>query len=274
MEHPYAIPSGKSYEYMRDVLCQAEPMTAEEEAEAFALALAGDEKAREEIILRHQRFVLGVAHKMEWVKIPLEDLVEAGNLGLVMAMNKFDPAKGVRFLTYARWWVRSEMQEAMLTGNYAVSMPRTNWPSVKYAVKYIKDYVAKYGDYPDQTEAAKHLGIERSFVGIAQTIINGQTSLDDDKDGESPDPYNKPSFSVPPAQHSDAVESKLKQSISEILELVPDRERTILEKRFWHGWTFDQIGEAVNLSRQGVIYAMEKCLDDLYFDDELKELWR
>lgn len=269
----YASPESESFYHVRDVLCSHEPMTKEEEVEAFARMLAGDESAKEEIAVRNQRYVLSVANSMKWARVPLEDLISAGNYGMMVAANRFNPEVGIRFITYARWYIRSHMQELLFSENYAVSLPRANWPRVQQAAGLIKSEIQKGNPVPGSEWVAKKLGTERSFADIAMVALNMSERLDDDDDDKM-SLYDDVRFSVPPTQHDDEVQKKIKRSVEDVMCTLSEREQYMLDKRFWEGWTLDQIAEKVGLSRQGVSNAIEKCLDGLYFDDELKELWR
>ena len=96
-------------------------LTREEEAELVAQAATGDEQARRDLVAANLRFVVKIAHEYRGYKIPIGDLVQEGNIGLLQAVNKYDPGKGCRLISYAVFWIRSAIQEYIMR----------NWSMVK-----------------------------------------------------------------------------------------------------------------------------------------------
>ena len=105
--------------YLNDISKIDKFETPEEEAKCAYKALEGDEKAKNELVIRNLRFVVSVAKKYENINAPLLDLVNQGNIGLIKAVNKFDPSNGYKFISYAVWWVRSEIMKYL----YKLSRP-------------------------------------------------------------------------------------------------------------------------------------------------------
>ncbi|MGY8671623.1 MAG: sigma-70 family RNA polymerase sigma factor, partial [Verrucomicrobiia bacterium] len=98
-------------------------LTIQEEIDLAALIQAGDEAAREKMIKANLRLVVKIAHDYDWLGLPLLDLINEGNIGLMKAVEKFDPAKGGKLSTYAAWWIKQGIKRALANQSKTIRLP-------------------------------------------------------------------------------------------------------------------------------------------------------
>lgn len=115
-----------SCEMLMKEIFKTQPLTAEEEKATFILAHQGDRAARDKLVRSNLKFVVKVANKYKQNGIPLEDLIDEGSIGLMTAIDKFDPSKGYKFITYAVWWIRQSMQRYIAEMGHSVKLPVNN----------------------------------------------------------------------------------------------------------------------------------------------------
>jgi len=214
-------------------------LTREEEAELVAAVAAGDESAKQDLVAANLRFVVKIAHEYRGYKIPIGDLVQEGNIGLVQAVNKYDPAKGCRLISYAVFWIRSAIQEYIMR----------NWSMVKigttaaerrlfYRVRTVtgKDNLDADEKIKRFNELANKVGVSTDdVVTLSQRVSRRDSSLDlpirNDSsmtrgmfisdDGPTPD--------LLLARHQ--VQNKAKALVGDAAKLLSEREREILDDR-------------------------------------------
>ena len=214
-------------------------LTREQDAELVAAAAAGSERARGDLVAANLRFVVKIAHEYRGYKIPIGDLVQEGNIGLVQAVNKYDPAKGCRLISYAVFWIRSAIQEYIMR----------NWSMVKigttaaerrlfYRVKTVagQDNLDADEKYERFGELADKVGATTAdVVALSQRVARRDSSLDvpirNDSsasrgmflsdDGLAPD--------LLMANHQ--VQQKAKSLVKDAAMLLNEREREILAAR-------------------------------------------
>src|SRR5690606_5223867 len=118
----YTVTESTLHTYLQQI--HGIPLLSPEEEEALAIrARAGDQEARDQLILRNLRYVVTVARRYVGYGLPLPDLINEGNIGLIQAAQRFDPARGVRFITYAAWWIRKAIAHALAQQAGATALP-------------------------------------------------------------------------------------------------------------------------------------------------------
>jgi len=245
-------------------------LTQDEEYNLALRAKKGDELARKKLIEGNLRFVVNVAKKYQNQGIPLNDLINEGNIGLMTAVEKFEPDMGYHFISYAVWWIRQSIVKALCEKSRAVRLPlnRTNeLMQIKKAQKSLmheNGREATSGEIGDLTglepELVKDLlAISREMVSLDSPMTNGdkdsQSTFGDFVEDDSPSPEDR------------LLESSLKEDINVVLGSLSKKERDVIELRFGlNGRTpmsLKEIGELYNLTKERIRQIEKKALERL-----------
>jgi RNA polymerase primary sigma factor len=241
--------------YLAEVRRRPVP-TPEEEMELGRRIKAGDTEAVHELVERNLRFVLQVAGKYKGSDIPLTDLINEGNLGLIHAARKFDPDRGARFITYAVWWIRQAIMHALAAGGGAVRLPIKQAELLSKLRHKIEAVRQETGTEPTAEELALALDIKPEDVSDLLRVYRPQLSLDaplnDNMDSTRLDLLESSRL---PSSEDVYLHASLINEVRELLNHLEPREAMILRARFG----FDDkpkslaaIGRELGLSRERV----------------------
>ena len=153
-------------------------LTQEEESDLGALARAGDARARRELIRRNLRLVVSVAKKYRGMGLPFEDLIQEGNIGLMKAVEKFDPDRGFRFSTCATWWVRQAVQRAVTNKGRTIRVPAHMTEKINEVSRARNELLAKLEREPSEEEVSERLGWPADKVRLVVGAMPDAVSLD------------------------------------------------------------------------------------------------
>ncbi|MCA9398699.1 MAG: sigma-70 family RNA polymerase sigma factor [Candidatus Omnitrophica bacterium] len=232
-------------------------LTAEEEIELATKIQKGDKQAREKMIKSNLRLVISIAKKYTNLGVPLSDLIEEGNIGLMKSVEKFDPTRGFRFSTYAAWWIKQGISRAIIDQGKMIRVPvYMNEEILKYK-KAIEALTQKLKRRPRVSEVAKKLKVTVDRVRELEKSIAKMSSLDapigDNGDGQVRDIIEDQNIAAPDEELEKFFN---KERAVGFLEMLSDRERKILELRYGlddgETHTLAEIAKILGVSRERV----------------------
>ncbi len=232
-------------------------LTLEEEKKLAARLTEGDEEARKELIRSNLRLVVKIAKKYEHLGLPLLDLIEEGNLGLMKGVERYNSAKGAKLSTYAAWWIKQSIMRALANKGKMIRIPVYMQEKVNTYRKKVEKLGQKFGRTPTEGEIAENLGMTREEIDHLAKVAQIPSSLDAsiDRDGVSKlADLVQDNDLVPPDQAVDTAD--LHRDLLELIEELPGREKAILKVRFGLEGktprTLSAIGEKFGISRERV----------------------
>lgn len=252
--------------YLRDI-SRIPMLTAEEETELASRIQCGDESARQELVQANLRFVVSVAKQYQGRGLELCDLINEGNVGLMKAAEKFDPTRGFKFISYAVWWIRQSILQAIAEQGRMIRLPLNQFGMINRIYRTKEEFLQKNEREPTDSELAEFMDITPEKIGEAESISSRHLSFDtpfgDDGDGTLLDVV--PDRESPQADDSLGRES-LQSDLKDVMIVLTDRERQILSLAFGLGcqeMTLEEIGERFNLTRERVRQVREKAIRKL-----------
>ena len=239
-----------------ELLRRNPPFTPEEEVEAFKRLYAGDEKALDEIVARNQRWVYSVAKEFARDEIEVMDYVQEGNIGLLKAIEKYDLSKGLKFITYAVWYMRREMNEHMNTDRDLIK--KSNNAKYSKKLERIKNeffvqhgYKATFDDIKEIFEEKYGIVVndERDLYDLDISSIN--ENVNDDTTFEECDDFTKATATENEAIYDDDKEY-FKELVTPIINSLPDKHRELIKKLYHIG--YEDIYSVEDLCKEYNIY--------------------
>ncbi len=229
-------------------------LTADEEKELSRRALRGDDAARHRMIESNLRLVVNIARRYVNRGLPLLDLIEEGNLGLIHAVEKFDPERGFRFSTYATWWIRQTIERGIMNQARTVRLPIHIVKEINACLRASRRLRQESDRVPTLSEVADHLGKELAEVERLMALHERVTlrSVRSDDDGPVERLAAKRDAEPSRCAQQDAVNDIVEHWVCEL----GDKQREVIERRFGlHGYrraTLEQIGDEIGVTRERV----------------------
>ena len=261
--------------YLRDI--EKIPLiTREEEYELALKAKTGDSYARERLVNGNLRFVVSIAKQYQNRGLPLIDLISEGNIGLLTAIDKFEPEKGYHFISYAVWWIRQSILKAIGEKSRMIRLPM-NKSADLIQILQAKTNLEKSGmDDVSLDDIARECGMDRSDVLEIMLIARDVSSLDAPVSAGEDTSYGDFIECDKPRPDEVVMSEALKTSVSRILDTLSEKERGIIKLRFGldnrDAMSLKEVGEIYHLTKERIRQIVKKVLTALAENLEVKEL--
>lgn len=244
-----------------------ELLTLEEEVELAQRIRKGDRRALERLTRANLRFVVSVAKQYQNQGLSLSDLINEGNMGLIKAAEKFDETRGFKFISYAVWWIRQSILQAIADQSRIIRLPLNQVGSVNKINRAVNRFEQEHERRPSVDELMEHVDLPREKIDEAMSVNARHVSMDapfaDGEDGTLIDVLEN---SDAPMADNELVRESLRSEVTQALKTLNERERRIIEAFFGIGQpelTLDEIGMKFGLTRERVRQIKEKALRQL-----------
>lgn len=253
-----------------------ELLSADEEVDLAARIKKGDQKALERLAKANLRFVVSVAKQYQNQGLSLPDLINEGNLGLIKAAERFDETRGFKFISYAVWWIRQSILQAIAEQSRIVRLPLNQVSSVNKISKILNKFEQENERRPSIDEISEETDLPREKIDEAMQANTRHVSVDAPFSGEEESSLldvlvNDNS----PIADRELVMESLRTEIQSVLQLLNERERNVVEAFYGINQpelTLDEIGAKYNLSRERVRQIKEKAIRRLRDNTKSKKL--
>lgn len=253
-------------------------LSRDQEDEISRKAISGDKAAQAKLIEANLRFVVNVAKKYQNQGLPLDDIISEGNIGLMNAIERFDPDKGYHFISYAVWWIRQAILKAIYEKSRMIRLPLNRANELVQIEKTRKAMLTEMGEDPSDAEIARLTGIKESDVTDLQAISRDLVSLEspvyDERDSSNLGDFIEDSANAGPDEQ--ALKLSLSEDIESILGTLTDKESDILRHRFGLGdrkpLSLKEIGDRYNLTKERIRQIEKKALDRLRHPSRSQQL--
>ncbi len=243
-------------------------LTAEDEVELARRVRSGDHEALERLIKANLRFVVSVSKQYQNQGLSLPDLINEGNLGLIKAAKRFDETRGFKFISYAVWWIRQSILQALAEQARIVRLPLNKIGSINKINKALSDLEQKFEREPSIEEISKAIELAPSDIKDAMRSSGRHVSMDAPlTEGEDGDMYEVLLSNDNPSPDGNLLNDSLRKEIERTLSSLTEREASIIKLYFGlngkHPYTLEEIGEEFNLTRERVRKIKEKAIKRL-----------
>ena len=240
-------------------------ITADEEVELAQRIKAGDQRALEKLTKANLRFVVSVAKQYQNQGLTLPDLINEGNLGLIKAAQRFDETRGFKFISYAVWWIRQSILQALAEQSRIVSLPLNKIGSINKINKMYALLEQSNERAPSAEEIAKEL--DMTVNDVKESMKNSGRHLSMDAplvEGEDSNLYDVLRSGESPNPDRELIHESLRTEIERALETLTPREADVVRLYFGlgdqHPMTLEEIGETFDLTRERVRQIKEKAI--------------
>jgi RNA polymerase primary sigma factor len=240
-------------------------ITADEEVELAQRIKAGDQIALEKLTKANLRFVVSVAKQYQNQGLTLPDLINEGNLGLIKAAQRFDETRGFKFISYAVWWIRQSILQALAEQSRIVRLPLNKIGSINKINKTYAFLEQAHERIPSAEEIAKELDMTVNDVKESMKNSGRHVSMDAPLvEGEDSNLYDVLRSGESPNPDKELLHESLKTEIERALETLTPREADVVRLYFGlgnqHPMTLEEIGETFDLTRERVRQIKEKAI--------------
>ena len=262
--------------YLQDI-SKLSLITADEEVELAQRIRTGDQEALDKLTTANLRFVVSVAKQYQNQGLTLPDLINEGNAGLVKAAKRFDETRGFKFISYAVWWIRQAILQALAEQARVVRLPLNKIGSINKINKAYSFLEQSYQRPPSSEEIATELDMTLSDVKLSMKNSGRHLSMDAPlREGEDFSLYDVVSSTESPRPDSDLMADSLKLEINRALDTLSNKEGDVIKLYYGLGgelpMSLDEIGVTFELSRERVRQIKEKGIRRLRHTSKSKIL--
>ncbi len=258
---------GTLEKYLQDIAKES-LISPEEEVELAQRIKEGDQQALDRLVKANLRFVVSVAKQYQNQGLSLQDLINEGNLGLIKAAQRFDETRGFKFISYAVWWIRQSILQAVAEQARIIRLPLNQVGAVSKLKKTAAMLEQEYQRKPSTAELAKELDLPeakvQSLMGMNMHQISTDAPLDDDDEGNFLDVY----VDQDSAATDEAVENESdNNAIKHALSMLSDKERQVINMYYGIGtsreYSLDEIALTMGISRERTRQIRDRVLKRL-----------
>lgn len=262
--------------YFQDI-SKVELLTPEQEIELAIRIKKGDEQAMEILTKANLRFVVSVAKQYQNQGLSLGDLINEGNVGLIKAAKRFDETRGFKFISYAVWWIRQSILQALAEQSRIVRIPLNRVGAINRIGKAYSNLKQEFEREPSPEELATELEMDIDEISDTMKLSGKQVSMDAPfTSGEENSLLDIIEDDQQPSPDNQLINESLKVDIKDVLASLPEREAEILRLYFGldvdYAMTLEEIGEKFNLTRERVRQIKEKAIRRLRHASKSKNL--
>ena len=262
--------------YLKEI-SKNKTLCLEEEAELAVRIRTGERKALEKLVKANLRFVVSVSRNYQNQGLPLSDLINEGNLGLIRAAKRFDEKKNFKFISYAVWWIRQAILQALAEQSRIIKLPLNRVGTIHKIGKTQSRLEQKYRRAPNVEEIARELSLDenevRETIKIGNTHMSLDAPLQHGEDSKLIDVLHDNSQERP---DDGVMDISLQEEIEKTLDTLSEREKEVVKLYFGIGeetaHTLEEIGQRFNLTRERVRQIKEKALRRLKHCSRSKRL--
>lgn len=251
-------------------------LTADEEVELAQQIRKGDHKALERLTKANLRFVVSVAKQYQNKGLSLPDLINEGNLGLIKAAERYDETRGFKFISYAVWWIRQSILQAIAEQSRIVRLPLNQVGSVNRIARELNKFEQENERKPSVEEMADRIDLPEEKIAEAMKINTHHVSMDAPfADGEDNSLLDFLPNTDSPSTDNVLDQESLRTEIGRVLDVLNDREQKVIKAFFGIGMqemTLEEIGDKYNLTRERVRQIKEKAIRRLRYNTKSKTL--
>ncbi len=231
-------------------------LSPSEEIRLSRLALKGDADARRKLIVSNLRLVVSIAKKYLYYGLPLQDLIEEGNIGLMKAADRYDPERGCKFSTYATWWIRQAVTRSLSNQGRTVRVPVYITDNVARYKKVAEELYIKSGRQPEVDEMAKALALTEREVLKLQSFVDTVEPIDRIQSTDSETMREIPESMEPTITNQALEQFELDQQMGQLFGELNERESAIIKFRYGlddgRAHTLEETGKRFKLTRERI----------------------
>ncbi len=252
-------------------------LTEEDEKKLGELIRKGDKEALQSLIKSNLKFVVSYVKKYRGMGLGLLDLIDEGNVGLIEAAKRFDPAKGARFISYAVWWIRQAIIHALTLSSRITRIPQKLSDQISLMKKKTAELKVELGRDPNREETAKAMGMSETDIEDLEILGERSLSLSDrGPNDDELDVEDRISDTHSPSVEYQIIKASVQQQIRETLGELDEKEALVLKLRFGldddRPRTLQEIGAQLNLTRERIRQIEQKAMRKLGRSHKLQHL--